>query len=170
LIQWNTFHHQVDGASQTGAGPTDEETKMSRAGSAFIEGGLGNDNSEIGFDCRYTRRRILAVSAAATGISAVPAGAGEATESSQIRPFHYTASERDLSDLGKRIAATRWPDREQVSDTTQGVQVGTMQQQADYWLHHHDWRKVEARINGYPNFLTKIDGLDIHFIHVKSKH
>jgi pimeloyl-ACP methyl ester carboxylesterase len=151
-------------------GPAGEEVKMSRADNGFVDGGLGDGVDEIGADCRYTRRRILAASAAATAMSALPAGAGEAAESSQIRPFHYTASEDDLSDLRKRVAATRWPDREQVSDTTQGVQLATMRQLADYWQHQHDWRKVEARLKAYPNFLTKIDGLDIHFVHVKSKH
>ena len=140
---------------------------MRRADTCFMDGGFESGNDEIGFDCRYTRRRILAASAAATAMSALPAGAGE---SGQIRPFHYVAQEADLSDLRKRIAATRWPDREQVSDTTQGVQLTTMRQLGDHWLHHHDWRKVEARLNAYPNFLTNIDGLDIHFIHVKSRH
>jgi pimeloyl-ACP methyl ester carboxylesterase len=151
-------------------GPMGEEIEMSRTGSDSVEDHPGNDGDGTGSDCRYSRRRVLAASAAATAMSALPAGAGEAAESGQIRPFHYSASEADLSDLRRRIAATRWPDREQVSDTTQGVQLGTMQQLADYWLHQHDWRKVETRFNAYPNFLTQIDGLDIHFIHVRSKH
>ena len=87
-----------------------------------------------------------------------------------IRPFHYHATDAELADLKRRIKATRWPSRELVADDTQGVQLATMQKLADYWANHHDWRKVEARINSYPNFVTNIDGLDIHFIHVKSKH
>jgi len=87
-----------------------------------------------------------------------------------IRPFSYHATEEDLTDLKRRIAATRWPSREIVTDDTQGVRLATIQKLADYWLNQHDWRKVEARINGYPNFITSIDGVDIHFIHVKSKH
>jgi pimeloyl-ACP methyl ester carboxylesterase len=87
-----------------------------------------------------------------------------------IRPFSFHATEDELADLKRRIAATRWPGRELVDDASQGVQLATIQKLADYWLNQHDWRKVEARINSYPNFLTNIDGVDIHFIHVKSKH
>ena len=87
-----------------------------------------------------------------------------------IRPFNFRASDEELADLKRRIAATRWPERETVADDTQGVQLATVRAIADYWLNHHDWRNVEARINSYPNFVTEIDGLDIHFIHVKSKH
>ncbi|HLO20862.1 MAG TPA: epoxide hydrolase [Sphingomicrobium sp.] len=87
-----------------------------------------------------------------------------------IRPFSFHASDEDLADLKRRIAATRWPGRELVDDASQGVQLAMIQKLADYWLNHHDWRKVEARINSYPNFVTNIDGVDIHFIHVKSKH
>lgn len=87
-----------------------------------------------------------------------------------IREFSYHASDEELDDLKRRIAATRWPSRELVDDDTQGVQLATIQKLADYWLKQHDWRKVEARINRYPNFTTTIDGVDIHFIHVKSKH
>ena len=129
---------------------------------------LADGGSE--FVCKHTRRRILAASAAATAMSVLHAGAGGAAEGGQIQPFYYTASGDDLSDLRRRVAATRWPDREQVSDTTQGVQLATMRKLADYWLHQHDWRKVETRLNAHPNFITKIDGLNIHFIHVKSRH
>jgi pimeloyl-ACP methyl ester carboxylesterase len=87
-----------------------------------------------------------------------------------IRPFHFEVPQADLADLRARIKATKWPDREQVSDPSQGVQLATMQKLSDYWLNHHDWRKCEAKINAVPNFLTEIDGLDIHFIHVRSKH
>ncbi|MGE5064618.1 MAG: epoxide hydrolase family protein, partial [Myxococcales bacterium] len=92
------------------------------------------------------------------------------TPESSIRPFSFHASDDDLVDLKRRIAATRWPDAELVNDASQGVQLATIRKLADYWLNHHDWRKVEARINSYPNFITNIDGVDIHFIHVKSKH
>ena len=87
-----------------------------------------------------------------------------------IRPFHFEASKDDLADLKRRIAATRWPDQEQVSDDTQGVQLATMKKLADYWANEHDWRKCEAKINAVPNFITEIDGLDIHFLHIRSKH
>ncbi len=87
-----------------------------------------------------------------------------------IRPFHYHASDEQLADLKRRIKATKWPDRETVNDDSQGVRLATMQKLADYWANHHDWRRAEAHLFSYPHFLTNIDGLDIHFIHVKSKH
>ena len=87
-----------------------------------------------------------------------------------IRPFEFKASNEDLADLKRRIAATRWPEKETVSDDTQGVQLATIQKLASYWATDYDWRKVEAVLNSLPQFLTTIDGLDIHFIHVKSRH
>jgi len=95
---------------------------------------------------------------------------GQPAGDASIRPFSFHATDEELADLKKRIAATRWPERETVNDDTQGVRLDTIQKIADYWLNRHDWRMVEARINSYPNFVTNIDGLDIHFIHVKSKH
>ncbi len=92
------------------------------------------------------------------------------TEDTSIRPFHFKASDADLSDLRRRILATRWPERETVKDATQGVQLATMQKLAQYWATDYDWRKVEARLNALPQFTTTIDGLEIHFIHVRSKH
>src|SRR5262249_55689465 len=87
-----------------------------------------------------------------------------------IRPFHVNFPDTDLAELRRRVKATRWPDKETVADATQGVQLATMQKLANYWATQHDWRKVEARLNAVPNFITTIDGLDIHFIHVRSKH
>lgn len=92
------------------------------------------------------------------------------TESATIRPFRYEASDSDLADLNRRVKATRWPDRELVNDASQGVQLATMQQLATYWANQYEWRKVEARLNALPQFMTEIDGLDIHFIHVRSQH
>ena len=94
----------------------------------------------------------------------------ELAEGTAIRPFSYHATDEELADLKRRIAATRWPERETVNDDTQGVRLATIQKLADHWLNHHDWRAVEARINSFPNFVTEVDGLDMHFIHVKSKH
>jgi len=94
----------------------------------------------------------------------------EAGADTSIRPFKFRASDEELADLKRRIEATRWPDRETVNDDTQGVQLATMQKLAAYWATEYDWRKIEARLNSFPNFITEIDGLDIHFIHVKSKH
>jgi len=87
-----------------------------------------------------------------------------------IRPFHFNAPQAALDDLRRRIKATQWPERETVSDATQGVQLATMQKLARYWATEYDWRKVEARLSALPQFVTTIDGLDIHFIHVRSKH
>ena len=87
-----------------------------------------------------------------------------------ISAFSFQASDADLADLKKRVLATKWPDREQVSDTTQGVQLTTIQSLARYWANNYDWRKMEAHLNALPNFITEIDGLNVHFIHVRSKH
>jgi pimeloyl-ACP methyl ester carboxylesterase len=86
-----------------------------------------------------------------------------------IRPFHMSFPDADLADLRKRVKATKWPEVEQVSDESQGVQLATMQKLARYWSTDYDWKKAEAKINAVPHFITNIDGLDIHFIHVKSK-
>ena len=91
-------------------------------------------------------------------------------EDSAIRPFHIDIPEEELIDLRRRIAATRWPERETVTDTSQGVQLATMQKLAHYWATDYDWRKCEAQLKALPHFITEIDGLDIHFIHVRSKH
>jgi pimeloyl-ACP methyl ester carboxylesterase len=93
-----------------------------------------------------------------------------ALDTSGIRPFHFSASEAELNELRRRITATRWPERETVSDQSQGPQLKTLQKLARYWATEYDWRRVEARLNALPNFITEIDGLDIHFIHVRSKH
>src|ERR1700722_7990996 len=86
-----------------------------------------------------------------------------------IRPFHVNFPEAELTDLRRRINATRWPDKETVNDDTQGVQFATMKQLAHYWGADYDWRKCQAKLNSVPQFVTEIDGLDIHFIHVRSK-
>ena len=87
-----------------------------------------------------------------------------------IRPFHVNFPEAKLADLRKRVNATIWPDKEPVPDASQGVQLATIQKLARYWGTEYDWRPCEARLNALPNFITEIDGLDIHFIHVRSKH
>jgi pimeloyl-ACP methyl ester carboxylesterase len=87
-----------------------------------------------------------------------------------IRPFHASVSDVELTELRRRVNATKWPERETVADATQGVQLATTQALARYWGTEYDWRKCEARLNAFPQFITEIDGLDIHFIHVRSKH
>jgi pimeloyl-ACP methyl ester carboxylesterase len=100
----------------------------------------------------------------------VPIIGAAADANASIRPFQYHATDADLAELKQRIAMTRWPDRETVGDGSQGVQLATMQKLADYWATQYDWRTVESKLNSFPQFLTEIDGLDIHFIHVRSKH
>ena len=102
--------------------------------------------------------------------SSSPARTAAATEGSAIRPFRDNVPEAELAELRRRINATKWPDRETVTDATQGVQLATMQALARHWATDYDWRKIEAKLNALPQFITEIDGLDIHFIHVHSKH
>jgi pimeloyl-ACP methyl ester carboxylesterase len=95
----------------------------------------------------------------------------EAREEVAVRPFRIDdVSEENLVDLRRRIAATQWPEKETVADESQGVQLATMQELARYWATDYDWRKCEAKLKALPHFITEIDGLDIHFIHVRSKH
>ena len=129
-----------------------------------------------------TRRRFLAASATVSAVGFITSASADAygavvdqpggggADPTAIRPFHFKAPEAELVDLRRRIAATRWPSRETVNDTSQGVQLATTQALARYWATEHDWRKCEARLNALPQFMTEIDGLDIHFIHVRSKH
>ena len=88
----------------------------------------------------------------------------------EFRPFQVAFPENDIADLRRRIGATRWPERETVQDTSQGVQLSTMQKLARYWGSDYDFRRVEERLNALPQFMTEIDGLDIHFLHVRSPH
>ena len=121
-----------------------------------------------------TRRHVLAATAAAGAaglLPAHPAGAADDTnERTAIRPFSFHAPDAKLADLRRRVNATVWPERETVTDETQGVQLATMEKLARYWGTNYDWRKAEAQLNALPNFMTEIDGLDIHFIHVRSQH
>ena len=94
----------------------------------------------------------------------------ERTEDTTIRPFQINVPEEQLVDLRQRIAATRWPDRETVTDRSQGAQLAKMQELVGYWGTDYDWRKVEAKLNALPQFVTNIDGVDIHFLHVRSRH
>ena len=93
-----------------------------------------------------------------------------ATGGAAVRDFHISFSDEELTDLRRRIEATRWPDRETVSDDSQGITLATMQDLARHWATDHDWRRCEAALNELPNFITAIDGLDIHFLHVRSQH
>jgi hypothetical protein len=99
-----------------------------------------------------------------------PAEPGAAVEDTTIRPFHVNVPEEDLVELRRRIASARWPSKELVADDSQGVQLATLQELSRYWATEHDWRKCEAKLNALSQFMTEIDGLDIHFIRVKSPH
>ncbi len=123
---------------------------------------------------RLSAPAVIVMLASASGITPAQAadGAGGATGkegSDAIRPFHVHFPEAALADLRSRIVATRWPDKETVPDATQGVQLATMKELARYWVKDYDWRKCEAKLNALPEFVTNIDGVDIHFIHVRSK-
>jgi pimeloyl-ACP methyl ester carboxylesterase len=144
---------------------------------------------------RPTRRHLLGAAASAGAVCFI-AGAGFAREfrrdnmteedgaatmerpneteqaagGEAIRPFNYRATDAELADLRRRVAATRLPERETVGDPSQGVQLATVGALADYWATNYDWRRCEARLGALPNFITEVDGLDIHFIHVRSRH
>jgi hypothetical protein len=94
----------------------------------------------------------------------------KSSDKTAIRPFRVEVPEAELTEMRRRINATKWPEKETVADASQGVQLATMQKLARYWATEYDWRKCEAKLNALPNFITEIDGLDIHFIHVRSKH
>ena len=94
----------------------------------------------------------------------------QTADKNAVRPFRVNIPEAELTDLRRRVNATRWPEQELVSDPSQGVQLATMKKLAEYWAKDYDWRKTEAKLNSYPQFVTNIDGLDIHFIHVRSKN
>jgi len=105
-----------------------------------------------------------------TKTSTTQTGSKQADNKNAIRPFHVNVPEEQLTELRRRIKATIWPERETVADATQGVQLATTQALARHWATEYDWRKIEAKLNALPQFITEIDGLDIHFIHVSSKH
>src|SRR3954464_11554157 len=128
-----------------------------------------------------TRRRgIIALAAAilvpfaspsARGVGSIGLTSTAAEDNSTvIRPFRINVPAADLAELRRRIQATRWPEKETVTDQSQGVPLATARELARYWADDYDWRKVEAKLNALPQFITEIDGLDIHFIHVRSKH
>jgi pimeloyl-ACP methyl ester carboxylesterase len=115
--------------------------------------------------------RVLAQQSAQTGAQAQGAAKASATGDTSIRPFpKIHMPQKAIDELSRRVAATQWPDKETVADQSQGVPLATMQELARYWATDYDWRKAEAKLNALPQFITTIDGLDIHFIHVRSRH
>ena len=125
-------------------------------------------------DIDHGRRRFVEVAAvsvaAAATLSLLPENAAGATENSAIRPFRINVPDDQLADLRRRIVTTRWPDRETVNDRSQGMQLAEFKEMVRYWGTDYDWRKAEARLNAFPQFITTIDDVDIHFIHVRSRH
>src|SRR5207237_9631653 len=115
------------------------------------------------------RRTLPNLSVAVVTLVVISGVAAAPTDDKAIRPFHFTASKEALADMRKRIAATRWPDKETVNDASQGVQLATIQKLARYWGTDYDWSKCEAKLKALPHFITTIDGLDTHFIHFRSK-
>jgi pimeloyl-ACP methyl ester carboxylesterase len=125
-----------------------------------------------------TRRRIgatstiavLATSAALSSLNIFSTNVAAASENAAIRPFHVSVSDEALVDLRRRVLATRWPDRETVNDQSQGVQLAQIEPLVRYWGTEYDWRKAETKLNAIPQFITSIDGLDIQFAHIRSRH
>ncbi len=122
------------------------------------------------FSYSPNRRDFLAGSAALSAASLLAADLRAATGDEAIRPFRVNIPQEEIVELRRRIAATRWPEKETVVDQSQGVPLATVEKLARYWATDYDWRKAEAKLNAFPQFITEIDGLDIHFIHVRSKH
>jgi len=121
----------------------------------------------------HDRRQVLstlAIGAAVIGAGLLPGDAWAAEGRDAIRPFRANVPEEDVAELRRRVAATRWPARETVEDQSQGIQLGKLKPLLQYWGTGYDWRKAEARLNALPQFITAIDGVDIHFIHVRSRH
>jgi hypothetical protein len=122
-----------------------------------------------------TRHGLLAAKAAAVAVGLFVFAASSyaqttPTGDTTVRPFKIQVPQAALDDLRRRIAATRWPDKETVDDRSQGAQLAKLQELVQYWASGYDWRKAEARLNGLPQFTTNIDGVDIHFIHVRARH
>src|SRR5688572_20714671 len=121
-----------------------------------------------------SRRIVLAAAAAAGAVTLFGAGAAgnaeEAGGDTAVRPFSVRIPDEALVDLRRRIAATRWPDRETVTDQSQGIQLAKLKPLVEHWGAGYDWRKAEAKLNALPQFITALDGVDIHFIHVRSRH
>jgi len=135
----------------------------------------GIESAYIAVSGRTFRARVaVAMLGIATAVLSLMADDGSGTASAEataaIRSFHINIPEEALVDLRQRIGATRWPEKETVTDQSQGVRLATMQALARYWVTDYDWRKCEAKLNALPQFVTEIDGLNIHFIQVRSRH
>src|SRR5262249_46372560 len=131
-------------------------------------------NTKRKFNFTPSRRNLItgtAIVSLALATATIPVRAGDGPAAAKanpdaIRPLHINVPKAKLTDLRRRINAAKWPERELVTDASQGVQLATIQKLARYWANDYDWRKVESRLNALPQFITSIDGVDIHFIHV----
>jgi pimeloyl-ACP methyl ester carboxylesterase len=148
--------------------------KLIGGGSLFLGlGALGIPNLLKTFEASAGKtgsQVVSGVNSSSNTTTTSPPAGGSESQGSNIRPFQVNVPEAELTELRRRINATRWPERELVNDISQGVQLATIQKLVRYWATDYDWRKVEAKLKALPQFITEIDGLDIHFIHVRSKH
>lgn len=173
-------HHAVEAAPGTAANNVSQPIT---GVPASLDVGLGHPRTTAGPRERtmnskseyinHDRRRLMGIAAATLAVASAAnlmPSLSAASASDAIRPFRIDIPEGQLVDLRKRIAATRWPDQETVNDGSQGPQLAKFQEIIRHWGNAYDWRKVEARLNALPMFITEIDGIDIHFIHVRSKH
>ena len=117
-----------------------------------------------------TRRELLAATAATAALSILPKPVRAATGGDESVPFKCAIPQKEVDELRRRVRATRWPDKETVSDRSQGAQLQRLKPLVEYWGTDYDWRKAEAKLNALPQFMTEIDGLDIQFMHVRSPH
>src|SRR5215208_914107 len=159
---------------------TERPARKPRAGSKIGMPVLPNGERQMPEEITFNRRRFLggaAMTIVAAQLGMIGCAQEQSSEQTQgtlmseeIRPFRIDVPEEELVDLRQRIAATRWPDQETVSDGSQGAQLANLQELVRYWGDEYDWRKAEAKLNALPQFSTEIDGLDIHFIRVPSRH
>jgi pimeloyl-ACP methyl ester carboxylesterase len=156
-----------------------QEILMSSSSGLLTPDAPGSESSPRSAPNGLSRRSFLGAAAVATWTAldggamrpaAATAGARTRASTAAIRPFRIKVPQGQLAELRRRLAATRWSSRELVADRSQGVQLATIQAVADFWAAEHDWRRTEAKLNALPQFKTEIDGLDIHFIHVRSRH
>jgi len=179
------FRESVTRNSQTGVCQQSELAKSPFAERSWLDGSSSDCLAPMLSDLTHltrrkqsmsdpsvfsTRRSLLAAAAAAGAIGVLPATSATAFADDAIRPFHIDVPQADLDDLRSRVNRTRWPDRETVFDQSQGVPLARMQSLARYWGTEYDWRPVEAKLNALPQFITRIDGLDIQFAHVRSRY
>ena len=148
--------------------------KLIGGGSLFLGlGALGIPNLLKTFEASAGKtgsQVVSGVNSSSNITTTSPPAGGSGSQGSNIRPFQVNVPEAELVELRRRINATRFPERETVADDSQGIQLAFIQALARYWVTDYDWRKVEAKLKALPQFITNIDGLDIHFIHVRSKH